>query len=155
MGEEIKKRTRILERSFLLLITGVLGYLFFDLFIVLQRDFDKVPSRIKDGSIVNLNVEGAAERFRNLLAKGFYFEDDRDIDIITTSVAKGLAENEEEIDNIGEINKSKYNIDAEQTFIKGGEGFCKRVTLSRSLMGFSNVDSNRYLQEKNAPALNL
>ncbi|MEJ7821712.1 MAG: FtsW/RodA/SpoVE family cell cycle protein [Chitinophagaceae bacterium] len=151
MGEEIKKRTRILERSFLLLITGVLGYLFFDLFIVLQRDFEKVPSRVKEGSIVNLNNEGAAERFRNLLAKGFYFEDDRDIDIITTSVAKGLAESEEEIDNIGELNKSKYNIDADQTFVKGGEGFRKRVTLSRSLMGFSNVDSNKYVQEKNAP----
>ncbi len=128
-----------------------MGYLFFNLFIVLQRDFEKVPSRVKEGSIVNLNNEGAAERFRNLLAKGFYFEDDRDIDIITTSVKKGVAESEEEIDNIGELNKSKYNIDAEQTFVKGGEGFRKRVSLSRSLMGFSNVDSNRYLQEKNAP----
>ncbi len=87
------------------------------------------------------------------MANGFYFEDSRDIDIIIASVAKGLAQSNDEIDNIGELNKSKYYVDAGEAYLKGGETFRKRVGLSRSLIGFTDVDSNRYLQEKNAPPL--
>ena len=151
MAEEMQKRSRMLERSFLFFITGILACLFFYLFTILQKEFENVPSRVKDGSIVNLNDINAAAGFKNLLAKGYYFEDARDIDVITTSVAKGLAQSDDEIENIGELNKSKYYVDAGEAYLKGGETFRKRVSLSRSLLGFSDVDSIRYLQEKNNP----
>src|SRR5688572_22300800 len=138
------KKGRAIERLFLLLISVVLGLLFYDLFQVIKRDFAEVPERLANGSMVNLNGDKPDERFRTLLERGFYFEDKRDIDVITASVSQGLLTGEEAIDNIGELNKRKYYVDAEQAFNMGGASFRKRVSLSRTLIGFSGDDSVRY-----------
>ncbi len=141
-------KSRVIERVFLLLITLLLSFLFYELFQVLKRDFDEVPKRLAEGTMVNLNVGDAAERLALLLEKGFYFDDKRDIEIIRNSVAQGLLREEGAIDNIGELNKSRYNVDAELVFAQGGSSFKRRATLSRTLIGFSNEDSIRYEKEK-------
>ncbi|HZH00873.1 MAG TPA: FtsW/RodA/SpoVE family cell cycle protein, partial [Flavisolibacter sp.] len=145
------KNGRWIERIFFLFISIVLGLLFFDLFQVLQRDFAEVPQRLANGSMVNLNDEKAGEKFRTLLERGFYFEDHKDIDVIAASVTQGLQVGEDAVDNIGELNKRKYYVDAEQAFQKGGNSFRKRAALSRTLLGFSGDDSVRYVLERTNP----
>ncbi|MBA2330286.1 MAG: FtsW/RodA/SpoVE family cell cycle protein, partial [Flavisolibacter sp.] len=144
-------KSRVIERVFLLLITILLSFLFYELFQVLKRDFDEVPKRLAEGTMVNLNDGDAADRLALLLEKGFYFDDKRDIEIIRNSVAQGLLREEGAIDNIGELNKSRYNVDAELAFAQGGSSFKRRATLSRTLIGFSNEDSIRYEKEKKSP----
>jgi cell division protein FtsW (lipid II flippase) len=145
-----QQRGRGLERIFILAIVIVMGLLFYQLFNVLKRDFDEVPLRVADGSMVNLNHDKPAERIAYLLQKGFYFEDPKDIQLIRSTIAKQTVPGEY-IDNIGALNKQKYNVKAEEAYANGGVSFQRRVKLSRSLLGFTGPDSLRYEQEKTAP----
>ena len=65
---------RTTERIFLLLITIVMGFLFFQLFSVLKKDFADVPKRLSDGTMMNLNDEKPGEHINTLVQKGFYLE---------------------------------------------------------------------------------
>ena len=49
-------RERNIERVFLLFISAALAFLFIRLFEVLKKDFDEVPQRLSDGTMVNLNA---------------------------------------------------------------------------------------------------
>ena len=80
-----------------------------------------------------------------------YFEDKRDIELASTIISQRLNTSEAVIDNIGELNKQKYAIEAEQAFAQGGDSYKKRVQLSNSLLGFTGPDSVRFQQEKTAP----
>jgi cell division protein FtsW (lipid II flippase) len=143
--------TRNKERIVLLAVTAVLTFLFYSLFAVLERNFAEVPQRLSNGTMINLNDENPGLRLKNLLQKGFYFEDPRDIQMIGSAVTQQINNDGEVIDNIGELNKSKYNVDAEQAFALGGESFKRRVQLSRMQLGFSGDDTLRFVQEKTAP----
>ncbi|TDH26568.1 cell cycle protein [Segetibacter sp. 3557_3] len=142
---------RNIERVFLALITVVMAFSFFQLFKVLEKDFSDVPRRLRDGSIMNLNADRPGERMRSLLTRGFYFQDQKDIALISAAVERGSAASGEDIDNIGELNKSRYNIPAEQAFASGGESFKKRVTVSRLVLGFSESDAEMFEKEKRNP----
>ncbi|HEU4632706.1 MAG TPA: FtsW/RodA/SpoVE family cell cycle protein [Flavisolibacter sp.] len=109
-----------------------------------------MPQRLANGTMINLNENNPGQRIKMLLEKGFYFEDPRDVQFISSVVTRQMNSNET-IDNIGELNKSKYNVDAEQAFAQGGESFKKRVQVSRMQLGFSGVDTLRFVQEKSAP----
>lgn len=137
----IKQKGRGMERFFLLLGTVVLGLLFFQLYTILQKDFAAVPQRLSDGSIVNLNAENPGGKVRALLQKGFYLEDNRDIALVSSVLTTRLRDDLEPVDNIGELNKRKYYVPANEAFAKGGASFQNRVTLSRELLGFSGPDS--------------
>lgn len=143
---------RTTERIFLLLVTLVMAVLFYKLFAVLQRDFSDVPRRLRDGTLMNLNDDKSGERIRTLLNKGFYFRDKRDIDLISTVVENGRNKTTGLIDNIGELNKSKYEISTEDAYARGGEEFKKRVRVERSLTGFTDEDSSLYEKERRRPA---
>ncbi|WP_345947542.1 FtsW/RodA/SpoVE family cell cycle protein [Mucilaginibacter sp. PAMB04274] len=141
------------ERVFLLLITILFAFLFYRLYTVVQLRFADVDKRLKEGTMVNLNDKNPAARFRTLLQKGYYFEDKRDIDLIEATVANGINTGEK-IDNIGELNKRKYYINADDANEKGGESFKQRVSASRSLLGYTGDDSLRFIQERrSAPEL--
>ncbi|MDB5250958.1 MAG: cell cycle protein [Flaviaesturariibacter sp.] len=140
-----------MERLALAVTAAVLGLLFYNLFVVLKRDFSDVPARLADGSMVNLNSERAAEQLKGVLQKGYYFEDPRDIDLVTRAVAQGLVARHDDIDNIGELNKTLYYVPADEAFARGGESFRRRAALSRTLIGFTDADSNRFAQEQKAP----
>src|SRR5215204_6417959 len=142
---------RVLERSFLFVITVILALLFMQLFNVQSREFAEVPGRLSDGTIVNLNADRVDERMQTLLERGYYLQDKRDIALIRSTVAMALASGGEGIDNIGELNKRKYNVNAEQSYAQGGESYRKRVKLSRTLLGFAGADSSRFEQEMKAP----
>ena len=146
-----KKIARNIERVFLLLNTIVLGALFFILYSVLQHDFTDVRRRLSDGTMVNLNEKSAGENFGNLLRKGYYFEDERDVALMQNVVSSGLSTNQGNIDNIGEVNKRSYFVLADEAYAKGGESFKKRVISSRSLLGFTGNDSARFVQEIKSP----
>jgi cell division protein FtsW (lipid II flippase) len=146
-----KRPGRRVERMALIAIAVVLGLFFFELYRTMQRDMADVPQRIADGSIVNLNDSQADEKLKNLLQKGFYFEDLRDINLTTRTVAQGLLTNKDVIDNIGELNKSRYNVSASEAYANGGESYKKRVAVSRSLIGFYDKDSNLYVRELKSP----
>jgi cell division protein FtsW (lipid II flippase) len=146
-----KSPGRNTERLFLLLASVVLGLLFYQMHTVLQRDFADVPKRLADGSMVNLNSDNPGQRLRQLLQQGFYFEDRRDIALISSVVTANLRSDEATIDNIGELNKRKYFVPAEQAFAQGGESFQKRVKVSRGLLGFAGRDSLLYEQEQKSP----
>ena len=141
-----------IERLFLLMVTIVLGLLFLSLYIVLQRDFTDVQRRLDEGTMVNLNDKNPGIRIKNLLEKGFYFEDKKDIALIQSVVTASLKTEENQLDNIGELNKRKYSVVADEAFATGGQSFKKRVAASRSLLGYTGDDSVLFVQEKIKPS---
>jgi cell division protein FtsW (lipid II flippase) len=143
-------KRRLLERIFIIAIGAVLAFCFVRLHAVLQRDFADVPSRLNEGSIVNLNDTKPGERMQQMLQKGFYYEDPKDIALISSVVTQNL-HNEETIDNIGELNKRKYDVNVEDAQLRGGDAFKKRAALSKSLVGFTGMDSLKYVEERTAP----
>ncbi len=142
---------RRFERLFLGLLAVVFAVLFFFLYQVLQRDFEEVPKRIADGTMVNLNAGKTAERINTLMIKGYYFEDKKDIELIRSVVERGNLKDNTVIDNIGELNKRKFFVNADEAQAAGGVAFKMRVRASRALLGFTGDDSLRYSQEKSAP----
>lgn len=145
-------RGRGLERLFLMIASIILAIGFFHLYTVLQRDFIDVHKRLANGTMVNLNDSNPHERITTLLRKGYYLEDNRDVQLIAAVVAQAFNSNELEIDNIGELNKRTFFVNAEQAFAQGGDSYKRRVLLDRSLIGFSGDDLNNYEQEKRAPS---
>ena len=143
-------RSRNLERVFLLAIGAVLLYLFMQLYSVLEKDFAEVPKRLADGSMVNLNAPRPAENLANLLQRGFYFEDPRDVSLIRAAAERGFS-GREEMDNIGELNKRAFELTTDDAYNKGGESFRKRAKLSRTLIGFAGDDSTRFEAERRNP----
>jgi cell division protein FtsW (lipid II flippase) len=142
---------RNVERIFLLLISAVLGYLFYQLFHVLQKDFADVPARLKNGTMMNLNAPEPGGQMRRLLTNAFYFRDPKDITLVASTVEQGRSSAVEPIDNIGELNKSKYDLSAADAFNKGGEKYQRRAVVSRILLGFDDADSGLYAQELSDP----
>ncbi len=141
---------RKFERVFLSLLAVVFGLLFFSLSQVLQRDFDDVNVRIADGSMVNLNADKTADRINKLMIRGYYFDDKKDIALIR-SVVQNASRDLGPIDNVGELNKRRFFVNAEEADALGGKSFKMRVRSSRSLLGFTGDDSLRYAQEKTNP----
>ncbi|HUC82412.1 MAG TPA: FtsW/RodA/SpoVE family cell cycle protein [Flavisolibacter sp.] len=143
-------RSRNLERFFLLAFGAVLLYLFLQLFNVLRKDFEEVPKRLSDGSMVNLNAPKPADNLAAMLQRGFYFEDPRDIALIRSVAEQGFLR-VPKMDNIGELNKKAFELTTEDAETKGGESFRRRAKTARLLVGFSGNDSLRFQQEKTAP----
>ena len=96
-------RSRNIERVFILSIGAVMLYLFLHLFEVIRKDFEEVPRRLQDGSMINLNNPNPADNLATLLQRGFYLEDPRDINLIRSVTANGFS-SIKEMDNIREIN---------------------------------------------------
>lgn len=138
------------ERLFLALIAVVLGLLFVRLYTVEQRNFTDVARRLQDGTMVNLNAKNPAKNIRELLEKGYYFDDKRDIALIENVIADRLTTGTK-FENIGELNKKKYYIAADEAMAKGGKSFRERVLVSRSLLGYTGDDSLRFVQEMSKP----
>src|SRR5664279_274182 len=141
---------RKLERNCLLLIAIIMGLLFWKMFSVLQRDFAEVNTRMENGTMINLNAGNTAEAMTELLKKGMYFEDPKDIAFIAATVS-AAKEPGSVIDNIGTLNKKQYFVNADEAFLKGGKSFKHRVELSRDLLGFSDADSTSFEKEKKHP----
>lgn len=144
-------RNRNIERVFLLAIGAVFLYLFLHLFDVLKKDFDEVPKRLSDGSMMNLNSAKPADALAALLQRGFYYEDPRDIALIRETATRGFAAQTQEMDNIGELNKRAFDISTDDAYLKGGESFRRRAKTARLLIGFSGPDSLRFERERTAP----
>lgn len=142
---------RNIERFFLLLIAAVFVYLFSGLFNVLAKDFAEVPARLQNGTMMNLNAPKPGESMRKLLTKAYYFRDEKDIDLISKKVEQVRTAQPEPIDNIGELNKTAYDVSAIQAFETGGEKYQRRAVVSRSLLGFTDDDSALYRQELAQP----
>jgi len=142
--------SRNIERLFLLFVALLLALFFFRLYSVLQLRFADVDKRLKDGTMINLNAKNPAASIRHLLEKGYYFDDRRDVDLIESTVS-GAIKPGETIDNIGELNKSRFNLVADEAYVNGGESFKSRVEASRSLLGYTGDDSLRFKQEKSDP----
>ena len=151
MAQQIlNKSPRNVERFFLVLISVLLGFLFFNLYKVIQRDFADVPARLADGSMVNLNAPNPDQRIKYLLERGYYFEDPKDIELIRSVIGQ-RGSTDEKMDNIGELNKGEYNVNADQAYVSGGASYKKRVTLARTLLGYSGADSLLFDQERARP----
>lgn len=147
----IQAGSRKTERFFLLVLSIVMLLLYYQLYAVLKRDFAEVTTRLSNGTMMNLNDDKPGERIRVLLQKGFYFRDGKDIDFISDIVTKGRSNSVEPIDNIGELNKSKYNVNTGEAYIKGGEIFKKRVKIEQSLLGFNEADTTLFSKERSKP----
>lgn len=148
--DKIQTVSRWKERIFLLLVSVLFVFLFFRLHTVLQTRFTDVDKRLQDGTMINLNAPDPAGQLKKLLTKGYYFEDKRDIDLITATVANASI-GTTQVDNIGELNKRKYFIGADDAFVKGGKSFKSRVEASQSLLGYTGEDSLLFESEKNNP----
>ena len=142
---------RTQERIFLVLITIVLGALFGTLYTTLQAGFTDVETRLQNGTMVNLNAKNPGERMSTLLRKGYYFEDKKDIQFIESAVSAGAKTFDRPIDNVGEVNKKKFFVVADQAFVEGGINFKDRVADSRALLGYTGDDSKRFREEQQNP----
>lgn len=143
--------SRKIERTFIILITIILGALFFTLFNTLQRNFADVGARLDNGTMMNLNAKNPGGLIKTLLEKGYYFEDKKDVNLIEQAVTKGVKSFKEPLDNVGELNKSKFFVEADYAFASGGQNFKKRASDSRALLGYTGDDSLRFTQERNRP----
>ncbi|SDH47719.1 cell division protein FtsW, lipid II flippase [Pedobacter terrae] len=144
------KVSRAKERIFILATATVLALFFYQLYTIIQPRFAEVEQRLKAGTMVNLNAEKPAEHIGNLLKKGYYFEDQRDIDLIEKTIASATP-NAGELDNIGEVNKRRYFLPADEAYAKGGKSFKARVLASRALLGYIGDDSINFDQEQSKP----
>ena len=149
--DKIQAVSRGKERIFLLLVSVLFVFLFFRLYTVLQTRFADVDKRLHDGTMINLNSPDPAGQLNKLLTKGYYFEDKRDIDLVTNTVANASG-GATQVDNIGELNKRKYFIVADDAFARGGKSFKSRVEVSRALLGYTGQDSLLFVSEKSIPA---
>lgn len=143
-------KNRNLERFFIIAVGIVLTLFFFRLYERNQQQFAEVPQRLQAGTMVNVNAPQAAERLKALLAKGYYFGDARDIAFAGTAVANGLT-GQPAMDNIGELNKRAFNVDAGDALTKGGDSYRKRSQLSRYLIGYTYEDSTLFETESKLP----
>ncbi|MES2455551.1 MAG: FtsW/RodA/SpoVE family cell cycle protein [Bacteroidota bacterium] len=134
-----------------IIISIVLAALFFTLFRTVQQGFGDVEKRLEAGTMMNLNDKRPGERIRVLLEKGYYFEDKKDVALIEAVVTEGIKSFKSPIDNIGELIKSKFFVNADEAFVKGGRNFKKRVKDSRALLGYTGDDSLRFAQESTSP----
>jgi cell division protein FtsW (lipid II flippase)/cell division protein FtsI/penicillin-binding protein 2 len=151
MGKEQPITTsRKRERLFLLAIGVVLLVLFVRLFMVLENSFADVDKRLEDGTMVNLNAKSPARHLALMLQKGYYFDDQRDIDLIEKTIASGISAGTK-FDNIGELNKKRFNVNADDAFAEGGQSFKQRVAVSRATLGYTGDDSTRFEQERKSP----
>ncbi|MEP6466099.1 MAG: cell cycle protein, partial [Parafilimonas sp.] len=141
----IKRNT---ERIFLLLLTVVISVLFYKMYLVLQPDFAQVPSRLSNGTMTNLNGAHPAENMKLLLQKGRYFHDEKDIDLISSTFENARLADSLPVDNIGDLNKRQYSVNAQTALLEGGESFQKRVTAERIALGFSTDDSAIFVLQK-------
>ena len=149
-ADKVQQPGRWTERIFIVLLGALFVCLFMRLHTVLQTRFTDVDKRLQDGTMINLNAGDPAGQLKPLLTKGYYFEDPKDIDLITSTVA-GATDTKEQIDNIGELNKRKYFIIADDAFAQGGKSFKSRVTASRMLLGYTGADSLLFVSEKQNP----
>src|SRR3954470_17404271 len=124
--------SRSSERFFLFVSSIVIGILFYQLYQILQQDFKDVSKRLANGTMMDLNQGNPGEHIKTLLEKGFYFKDKRDIDLIGTVVTNGRRNAVDVVDNVGELNKSNYNVSVEEAWVRGGEVFKKRVQVEKS-----------------------
>lgn len=141
---------RNIERLFLVSVAILLTLFFFRLYTVLQHRFADVETRLKDGTMVNLNAKDPATAVRSLLEKGYYFDDKRDIDLIEATIRRSIKPGVP-INNIGELNKQQFSINADEAYEKGGKSFKSRVAASRLLLGYTGDDSLHFVQEKKNP----
>lgn len=141
---------RTVERIFLFVITLILGLFFYQLYQVFQTKFVDVNSRMRAGTMVNLNAKNPAANLRNLLEKGYYFEDPNDIALVEATVGKAIGNNPQ-LDNVGELNKRHFYLLADDAFAKGGKVFKSRVAASRALLGYTGLDSLQFEQERTRP----
>lgn len=151
MNEENTRITRSKERLLLFMITAVMGLLFISLYTVLYRDFKDVRQRLDEGTMVNLNDKDPGKRIKTLLEKGYYFDDPKDIDLVSSVVNASLNTEEGKIDNIGELNLRKYYVVADDAFARGGTSYKKRVAASRSLLGYTGYDEALFVREQSKP----
>jgi cell division protein FtsW (lipid II flippase) len=138
------------ERVFLLAVALLFAFLFYKLNAVLQLRFADVDKRLADGTMVNLNDKDPAGEIHKLLTKGYYFDDKKDIDLITQTVGSNIGTGVK-IDNVGELNKKKYYVVADDAFQTGGQSFKSRVEASRSLLGYTGDDSVLFVSERKSP----
>ncbi|RZJ75566.1 MAG: cell cycle protein [Flavobacterium sp.] len=139
------------ERIFILLVTLVLGALFLTLFNTLQLGFADVNERLGNGTMINLNSKNAGLTMKNLLQKGYYFDDRKDIAIIESAVNSGVKLFDGPIDNVGELNKRRFFVNADSVYDAGGKNFKERVEASRLLLGYTGDDQKRFAEERRNP----
>lgn len=138
------------ERLFLVLIIIILVMLFSRLFGVLQERMKDVNQRLMAGTVVNLNAPDPGKAVKELLRKGYYLDDQADIDLIGAAITAQAIKGQV-FSNIGDLNKRKFNMLANTAALQGGRSFQARVAVSRSLLGFTGEDEQRFEQEQNHP----
>jgi cell division protein FtsW (lipid II flippase) len=144
-------KTRNLERIFLILIALILSMLFMKLYTVDRQTFAEVPKRLREGTMVNLNAPHVEQNMRVLLQKGYYLEDPQDVDFAVKAISRGFSTAGAPMDNIGELNKKRFSINAAEAYRLGGQSYKKRATLSRYLIGYTYEDSLLYDREAKSP----
>ncbi len=137
------------ERIFLLLITIVMSVLFYKLYTVLSKDFFDVPTRMANGTMININDPKPGEAMKTLLQNGRYFRDEKDIDLVSATFQRARNSDTAAIDNIGDLNKKAYSIHADVALSQGGESFNKRVPAERVYLGFTDNDAAIFQQQQN------
>src|SRR4249919_3552401 len=144
--------SRNTERIFLLLITLVMAVLFYKMYSVIINDFAEVPARIQQGTMINLNDAEPEKNMKTLLQKGRYFRDEKDIDLISETFARARLADSIPINNIGDLNKRQYSVNAETALLAGGESFKRRVAAERIALGFSDDDKAVFAQQEKDPS---
>ncbi|SDL77364.1 FtsW/RodA/SpoVE family cell cycle protein [Pedobacter antarcticus] len=139
---------RFTER--LLLIAGIiiLGTFFFRLHVKLEEKMFNVPEKLKAGKIVNLNAPDLRKSFKILLKQEYYLTDQKDIELISTIADSVITSSGTKLTTIGELNKRRFNIDADRAELQGGKVVKSRLDYSRALLGFNFIGQPAHLPQE-------
>ncbi|MEO7263548.1 MAG: cell cycle protein, partial [Ferruginibacter sp.] len=148
VGQLTSRKTELI---FMVIICLVLGMLFYQVNAVLQSQFTDVEQRLAQGTMINLNDSVVGDKMKTLLRKEKYFRDEVDINFIGNEIEKAKKIHGSAMDNIGELNKSAYAVNAIETYKSGGSVLKKRVQSSQQLLGFANEDSTVFDTEISRP----
>lgn len=137
------------ERPYLLVATLLLLVLFIRLYINLQPALDRAEQAYAAGTALNLKSGLTSGAIRQLLSRGSYYADNRDIALIADSLAAKLRR-EDALENVGGINKRNFSIVVPRAWQSpiGGTDFGSRLRASRQQMGFDSVS---YVTELSSP----
>jgi cell division protein FtsW (lipid II flippase)/cell division protein FtsI/penicillin-binding protein 2 len=127
----------------------ILAFYFFRLYSALTPQLERTEQALIEGRAIRLEGAVDKDKLKKIIAGGNYYSDQRDIDLLTDSLAAKLLTLENP-DNLGALNKTAFAIQAPLAWkpTVGGTDFYDRLRASRQRIGF---DSTLYMQELNKP----
>lgn len=145
--KKIELHSRDRERLLLAIVTLIIGVMLFTYYNHIKEDFKKAEEGYSKGTILNLAAPIKDDVVKTILSRGGYFTDRNYINFISKNL-KAKIDKEQQLPNLGALNKKPLLIDATNFLQTGSEAGTLRFINSLAHLG---MDSAMYQQETVSP----